>query len=274
MPYLKFELPNSKIRILHLDPMGSDVLHTHQDEYQISIPLVGNPYCEMNHTKVVHLSQHQRLVTMPETTHRHFTQEQPAKILLLDVKAKFLQKVLRDRLHCEPGTIEFATVGVGSSDGFRKIAEALLRQSMFGGTDAAQLAEWELELVNLLLSLHPGSHHSQWLSSVPGEMHPALQKALEYIHDTYAEELCLDYLAEISGISKFHLIRLFRETIGQTPSHYINEVRLTRAVEMLTATDREVTDVALDAGFGSLSTFHRAFKKKYGVSAGQYRKIR
>ncbi|TCP59309.1 helix-turn-helix protein [Tumebacillus sp. BK434] len=274
MPYLKFELPNSKIRILHLDPMKSDVLHTHHDEYQISIPLAGAPFVEMNRSEVVHITHYQRLVTMPETTHRHYTERQPAKLLLLDVKEKFLQKVLRERLHCEPGPIEFDPVGEGSSDGFRKIADGLLRQSMLGETDALQLAEWELELVNLLLSLHPGSHHNLWLSSVPGEMHPALQKVLEYIHDTYAEEVCLDYLADISGISKFHLIRLFRETIGQTPSQYVNEVRLTRAVEMLTATDREVTDVALDAGFGSLSTFHRAFKKKYGISAGQYRKIR
>jgi AraC family transcriptional regulator len=257
---------------LSFNPMNTDVLHTHKAEYQISIPLIGSPYVEMNRTEVKRISEQQRMVTSPGNTHRHFTEEQGAKLLLLDVKEHFLQSVLRNRLPKDPGTIEFATVSDGPSEGFRKIAEGLLRQSMLGAIDSIQLQESELELANLLLSLHPGSYHSVWLSSVPSRMHPALQKVLEYIHDTYAEDISLDRLADISGISKYHLIRLFREATGRTQSQYVNEVRLNRAESLLRDTTRDVTEIALDAGFGSLSTFHRAFKKKFGVSAGEYRK--
>jgi AraC-like DNA-binding protein/uncharacterized damage-inducible protein DinB len=72
--------------------------------------------------------------------------------------------------------------------------------------------------------------------------------------------------------TQFH--RLFRTMIDETPAAMRRRLLLERAAYQLAHTDTSVTDVALDAGFGSLEAFSRAFRKSFRISPSRYRRMR
>lgn len=82
----------------------------------------------------------------------------------------------------------------------------------------------------------------------------------------------LEDLAALDGRSKFHLQRLFRASVGETPAQFSRRVRLQRAAAELRAAERSVLDIALDMGFDSHEGFTRAFRSVFGVSPAAYRR--
>ena len=77
----------------------------------------------------------------------------------------------------------------------------------------------------------------------------------------------------MSNLSKFYLIRAFKEIMGCTPSHYVMNIRLEKAVELLLSTHLDITTICFEVGFGSLNTFEPAFKKRFeGCTISDFRK--
>ena len=67
-------------------------------------------------------------------------------------------------------------------------------------------------------------------------------------------------------MSKYHFLRSFRHVVGATPYQYLLGLRLRRAAVALTTTARSVSAIALDAGFGDISTFNAHFRRAFGQS--------
>ena len=78
-------------------------------------------------------------------------------------------------------------------------------------------------------------------------------------------------LVELSGKTQEHVTRSMRKYMGQTPSNFINALRLERVAEALIATDRPIFDIRLDVGFQNASHFNKLFKEKYHMSPRKYR---
>ena len=97
----------------------------------------------------------------------------------------------------------------------------------------------------------------------------ATMRAMERHAD---EPLDLDALASIAAMSKYHFLRTFRRLVGLTPYHYLLGLRLRRAALALTATDRSVAAVALEAGFGDISTFNAHFRRAFRQSPTEMRR--
>src|SRR5258708_13842987 len=72
--------------------------------------------------------------------------------------------------------------------------------------------------------------------------------------------------------TQFH--RLFRTVVEETPGAMRRRLLLERAAWQLTHTGTSVTDVALDANYGSLEAFTRAFRKAFRISPSRYRRMR
>jgi AraC-like DNA-binding protein len=72
--------------------------------------------------------------------------------------------------------------------------------------------------------------------------------------------------------TQFH--RLFRTVIDETPAAMRRRLLLERAAYQLAHTGKSVTDVALDADFGSLEAFSRAFRRAFRISPSLYRRMR
>jgi AraC family transcriptional regulator len=86
------------------------------------------------------------------------------------------------------------------------------------------------------------------------------------------QALSLADLAREAAMSRYHFLRTFRQVVGLTPHQFILRTRLHRAAVALRRSGRPVLDIALDAGFGDLSTFNRRFHATMGVTPSAYRR--
>jgi AraC family transcriptional regulator len=95
--------------------------------------------------------------------------------------------------------------------------------------------------------------------------------AIRLVESDAARSLELKDMAAAAGMSKYHFLRVFRRLTGLTPHRYLISARLRRAALALASSRRPVIDVALDAGFGDLSTFNKTFRAAFGLTPTQYR---
>jgi AraC-like DNA-binding protein len=96
-------------------------------------------------------------------------------------------------------------------------------------------------------------------------------RAIRHMKEHLAEPLDLDQVAQIAAISKFHLVRVFDETTGTTPHHFLSCLRIQRAKELLLKSDSMITDVCLEVGYNSLGTFSKTFSELVGLSPQEFR---
>lgn len=99
----------------------------------------------------------------------------------------------------------------------------------------------------------------------------AVKKALWYIESHSADPLTLGDVAEISGLSRFHLARVFPEITGHSVFSYLRGRRLTEAARELAEGAPDILSVALDAGYGSHEAFTRAFRDLLGLTPEEVR---
>lgn len=82
----------------------------------------------------------------------------------------------------------------------------------------------------------------------------------------------LDFLAKESGMSKFQLIRQFRQMTGTSPAKYRMKIKIDLAKQCLLQSRQSILTIATELEFQDLSTFNKAFKKETGLSPTQFRK--
>jgi AraC-like DNA-binding protein len=87
----------------------------------------------------------------------------------------------------------------------------------------------------------------------------------------FARPLDVPALARVAHVSPAHFSRQFRATFGETPHRYLQRRRVERAMELLRETDRAVTEICFDVGWGSLGTFSRTFREIVGETPSAYR---
>jgi AraC-like DNA-binding protein len=96
-------------------------------------------------------------------------------------------------------------------------------------------------------------------------------RARDAMDRRFAEPLDVPGLARVAHTSTAHFSRQFRATFGETPHRYLQRRRVERAMELLRETDRPVTEICFDVGWGSLGTFSRTFRRIVGESPSAYR---
>lgn len=95
----------------------------------------------------------------------------------------------------------------------------------------------------------------------------------KYINQNYMYELPLEKLASIAGYSKYHFSRIFKEYNGMSYIQYINSKRIKAAERLMADSSLPITEVAMQCGFSSLTTFNRAFRKAKGCTPTEFRKL-
>jgi len=99
-------------------------------------------------------------------------------------------------------------------------------------------------------------------------------EVIRLVESDAAQPLELKDMAAVAGMSKYHFLRVFRRLTGMTPHRYLISARLRRAALALTSSRQPVIAVALDAGYGDLSTFDKTFRAVFGLTPTQYRDLR
>jgi len=105
-------------------------------------------------------------------------------------------------------------------------------------------------------------------SALPGHV---LRRVIERMR-CFSSDLSLQTLANESGYSRVHFVRMFRAATGYSPHNYLLNLKLERARELLRNPSTSLIDIALDCGFSSHSHMSRLFHKFVGVTPSAYRR--
>lgn len=105
-----------------------------------------------------------------------------------------------------------------------------------------------------------------------GAMPEVVQRIRSYLLEHYGENIRLDTLSQEFSVSKYHLQRVFKKYIGQSPLEFLTGVRMTKAKELLRTTDMPVGDIAYKVGLENASYFVSKFRAQEDITPHKYRK--
>ncbi|MBI9110712.1 AraC family transcriptional regulator [Maridesulfovibrio ferrireducens] len=114
------------------------------------------------------------------------------------------------------------------------------------------------------------TRHCEITSKVPKTKEPvAVQKTRDYLTENLSGKVSLKELSQIAGLSRYHLLRVFREATGLPPHNFHIQQRIEHAKKLL-RTGTPFAQVALESGFSDQSHFTNVFHRYTGATPSQY----
>ncbi len=147
--------------------------------------------------------------------------------------------------------------------------------SIATGKDFSAFGEEEFILIAEKLAHHQ-AHQQNLIRKIKAhnyitktEMMKRLRIAKSFIFDNYSKDINLDLIAQISCLSKYHLLRSFKDVYHVTPYQALLERRINVATNELKK-DFSIEDVAVRCGFSDRRSFSRVFKKFEGLTPSTF----
>ena len=150
-----------------------------------------------------------------------------------------------------------------STSKFIAIYEELLNLPV-SNTSAGRSLAYEL-----LHSLNAEICHSEYQKVKPAKNACMIVKA--YMRENLHKTITLSELADLVHLDKSYLTRLFREATGQTPINMLIDMRMARALDLVSDTDIKICEVAEMCGYHTHSFFIKQYREKYGVTPHTHR---
>lgn len=128
-----------------------------------------------------------------------------------------------------------------------------------------------LRIALLQMLSHMCKYHTEPVENIKTAVTPAeeyVKTVIGYLTNHYAEQISLDALAKMCGITKYHLTRKFRDCTTHTIMDFLNALRC-RQAETFLRQGLSVTETAEKCGFDSIAYFSRTYKKYMGISPSQ-----
>ncbi|WP_371196371.1 helix-turn-helix domain-containing protein [Glaciecola sp. SC05] len=100
----------------------------------------------------------------------------------------------------------------------------------------------------------------------------AIRIPTEFIAKHYSQDITIDTLSDVAGLSVSALERRFKRYLSKTPTQFLNEVRLINARRLLTETEHPIMQIGLQCGFSEHSYFSKQFKALFGILPSELRK--
>ena len=99
-----------------------------------------------------------------------------------------------------------------------------------------------------------------------------IKRVLSLLDEQYKTPPTVEQLADAVGLSASRLAHLFRAEVGRSIQSYVVERRLQMAALLIVQTHERISQIAYSVGFGDVSNFNHAFKRRFAMSPRQYRK--
>ncbi len=103
------------------------------------------------------------------------------------------------------------------------------------------------------------------------ECEAQINKLIQYINNNYLAEMSLNMAAEYMYFNPSYLSWLFKKQTGTNFQKYLNDVRIEKACELLSTSNKKITQVAKECGFGSSKYFISVFKKSKNMTPNEWR---
>lgn len=104
------------------------------------------------------------------------------------------------------------------------------------------------------------------------DINVSLEKTIEYINSHYMNDITLDELATIAGLTPQYYSKVFKDYTQNTVVNYITDLRMEKSVELLNTTNFSIKEIAEQVGYRNPQYFIRVFKKKFRLSPMQYKR--
>jgi len=234
--------------------------HTH-DEFSVGVIDVGQAtYRNRQHQKIIH--QGETVLINPAEAHScNPDTGQPWSYRMLFIDAHWVNRL--------PGLTNSGTPRFAKSS----VDSPVVYQQFCRVYEALEQNENPLEVDEKLTSFlieHCFNHCDLQLCKFAPQNH--LNRAKELILDQLTENITLASIAKVSGLSPYHLIRLFKQVYGQTPHAFQLDQRINRAKQLLKR-GHSIAQVAQQLGFSDQSHFQRNFKKRHAVTPRIYQRL-
>src|SRR5688572_15922739 len=99
-----------------------------------------------------------------------------------------------------------------------------------------------------------------------------VRRVTAYMSERLDQEICLQELARLVNLSRFHFCTAFRLATGQTPREWLIARRIERACKLLTQLSMSITKVGLAVGYATPSAFAASFHKRMGMTPSEFRR--
>jgi AraC-like DNA-binding protein len=149
------------------------------------------------------------------------------------------------------------------------VAASLLRYHKLTESPRASMLERETQLARALVLLTGRHAATPREPRPPGREPRAVRGCREYLDAHTAQHVTLRELAGFTGLSAFHLCRVFHESVGMTPHAYQTQLRVRHAKSLLRA-GLPIARAAAEAGFYDQAHLTRHFKRIVGVPPGRF----
>ena len=129
--------------------------------------------------------------------------------------------------------------------------------------------EQETFLLDILIQLFSRDGGQNIIGGHSDREPARIRQVREYLEENYAYNVSIEELSLISGVSSYHLIRIFRREVGLPPHLYQTRIRIKKAKNLLEQ-GVSIADVAAITGFVDQAHFTRCFKKHMAITPGNY----
>lgn len=103
------------------------------------------------------------------------------------------------------------------------------------------------------------------------EKNSAFYSVMDFCTHNFTEPITLDSVAEVLHLNKYYISHLINRKLGQNFNEYINSLRINEACALLRETDKKISDISEEVGFGTIRSFNRSFKQITALSPAEYR---
>lgn len=199
--------------------------------------------------------------------------EQEAKRILNDILGFIFYKYRGDQRKITAITMELLVImsraaveGGARYDDVSKVTQEIYqRSSLAEGIEAMCL--WLMDgLEKIILFVFPMQSDNQEQISI-------LRKAIIYMNQHLEDQLTLEEVAGVVGLSPTYFSRLFSNDMKMTYIEYLTKIRIEESKKFLVDSKESISDIALRLGFSDQSYFSKVFKKVEGMTPGKYRKM-
>lgn len=101
-----------------------------------------------------------------------------------------------------------------------------------------------------------------------------IQPVKEYCENNYTEPISITIVSDMLHISPSYFSTLFKKETGMNFTAYVTELRLEKACELLAATDKNISDIAIDVGYSDYFYFAKVFRKHFRITPSEFREQR
>lgn len=177
----------------------------------------------------------------------------------------FASKVVLSQLDLDTAKVLSLQSVDSLEDIFQRMYHTMKKDRIYGDfTASGMLYSFLLELYRL------SSSETDELSETKNS---AIVSVLNYIDRHFFEDIQLEQLSNIAGVTPQHLCRLFRKRLNMRPVEYIEKKRIQSAKSLLLTTNKSISEIAECVGYNDVSYFGLTFRKYENMSPSDYRKF-